>query len=1077
MIIEDQPQREQALDITKSFIVQAPAGSGKTTILVQRFLALLSHVKNPENILAITFTRKAANEMQSRVVKLLANPEQQDATTQALILKVLAQDQLHNWQLQKNPQRVRIQTFDAFCLYLTSQRPILSRLGNNTSIVQDIAAENCYRLAARAILEQAKDPTYASHLKTLLLHLNNDWQRTENLLVEMLKRRELWLPHVAGNNVARATMEQALATITQENIEKILHFFPKELQSEFFTLFTFAANNLALKNTDKNYQAQIDLTSLELWQKISELLLTKEFTWRQQFNKNHGFPSHSASNFKEEKALLQEMKTRMEVLSEKFRQHENFRQSLQDLLEAPALNYSDHQWTIIEALLKILPLLTAHLKLVFQTRNVVDYAEISMGALCSLSDTENPSELALNLDNRIMHLLIDEFQDTSVAQLRLLEQLTAGWQPTDGRTLFVVGDPMQSIYRFREAEVGIFLRAVHEGIGTVKLQPLTLTTNFRSTKNIIDWVNCTFSKILPVIADINYGAVPFRPSTTCSTTTHLPIKVELLADADDNNEAQCVVTKILELRAAYPNDQIAILVKSRSHLSAIIPALHTNQVDFQAIELDPLNQNAVTNDLLTLTSALLHPADRIAWLSLLRAPWCGLRLDDLLRIAKGEHSIIWENICDFLALNLSPEGQARISKLIAILLPIMQTIGRYSWRETIEKAWLALGGPATANNLNDLDNAKTFLALLENEPLDASMLQQKLTALYASSTVKANLQIMTIHKAKGLEFDHVIIPGLDRTTHADDKKLLMWLERPRLHGGSDLLLAPLETDIAGNEKTYRYLRLVEQQKSYYEAGRLLYVAATRAKKSLHLFGQVKHINKNDNKINGLKKNSLLTQLHTCFTPEWITYHTNPNTKPFETTKNYNKRLTSDWQNPIQITPIHLSPPENNSLPKWQDATNTNIGTVMHLLLQKIATDGIEKWSVEISAEQKNYIKKILLQQGVNVLSETMETIVKALQQTLSDPRGRWILSPHQEAQNEYAITILINGKPETYIIDRTFLDEDGTRWIIDYKTSEAAIVEQYAQLQKYRQAMQQLEPGRKINLALYFPRTAKWQEI
>ena len=69
-----------------------------------------------------------------------------------------------------------------------------------------------------------------------------------------------------------------------------------------------------------------------------------------------------------------------------------------------------------------------------------------------------PTDLLLSLDVRIKHILVDEFQDTSISQWELLERLTAGWQPGDGRTLFVVGDPMQSIYRFREAEVGLFLQ-------------------------------------------------------------------------------------------------------------------------------------------------------------------------------------------------------------------------------------------------------------------------------------------------------------------------------------------------------------------------------------------------------------------------------------------------------------------------------------------------------------------------------------------------------------------------------------------------------------------------------------------
>ena len=112
----------------------------------------------------------------------------------------------------------------------------------------------------------------------------------------------------------------------------------------------------------------------------------------------------------------------------------------------------------------------------------------------------------------LRHILVDEFQDTSLAQFDLVEALTAGWEEGEGRTLFVVGDPMQSIYQFREAEVGLFLRARDAGIGGVRLEALRLSRNFRSVPELIEWTNDAFTSLFPASDDLRASAVAFTPS-------------------------------------------------------------------------------------------------------------------------------------------------------------------------------------------------------------------------------------------------------------------------------------------------------------------------------------------------------------------------------------------------------------------------------------------------------------------------------------------------------------------------------------------------------------------------------------
>src|ERR1700691_3884346 len=124
----------------------------------------------------------------------------------------------------------------------------------------------------------------------------------------------------------------------------------------------------------------------------------------------------------------------------------------------------------------------------------------------ALSEQGEPSEVALQASGALRHLLIDEFQDVFVEQFELLRALTVVWERGDGRTLFIVGDPMQSIYQFREAEVSLFLRARDHGVGEVGFEALQLRRNFRSSAPLIAWVNQQFSALFPAEDDARRAA-------------------------------------------------------------------------------------------------------------------------------------------------------------------------------------------------------------------------------------------------------------------------------------------------------------------------------------------------------------------------------------------------------------------------------------------------------------------------------------------------------------------------------------------------------------------------------------------
>ncbi|MCE3238458.1 MAG: addA, partial [Gammaproteobacteria bacterium] len=509
--IPDHEQRQAALNPQKSFIVQAPAGSGKTELLTQRFLKLLCYVKQPEEILAITFTKKSASEMRTRIINTLSHvvntsePEALHAkTTWHLAKAALHRNQLLGWNLLNNPNRLRIQTIDSFNAYLTRQLPILAHFGAPPDITDDPMP--LYQAAVQEfLLSLEEDNTWSSAIAQLLSHVDNDLNKLQALLIHLLQKRDQWLPHImlnTNNPELRKKLEESLSEIIIDALMYLQNKFPKEYSAELLALANFAANQVAKENSHspiincldlKNFPG-IEIADKPAWQGLAELLLTKDFEWRKQVNKSIGFPAPSSTKNAEEKMLFDTMKQRMVILIEKLKAHTALIPAFTELQLTPDAEYSEIQWQILKAVHQVLCVLVAQLKLVFQQRGKIDYIENAQAALIALGNEDLPTDKALALDYQLQHILIDEFQDTSSSQYRLIEKLTAGWEPDDGRTLFVVGDPMQSIYRFREAEVGYFIRARHRGLNHIHLEPLTLSVNFRSVPGIVHWLNQHFQK-------------------------------------------------------------------------------------------------------------------------------------------------------------------------------------------------------------------------------------------------------------------------------------------------------------------------------------------------------------------------------------------------------------------------------------------------------------------------------------------------------------------------------------------------------------------------------------------------------
>ncbi len=830
--LPDLAERLAAVATDRSAIVQAPAGSGKTTLLVQRFLNLLSVVEKPEEILAITFTRKAAAEMQARVVAALNEDNDQSRA-------IRARSVAKGWHLEALPARLRIQTIDAFCVGLLQRLPVSSGIGDRLHIVED--AESFYREAVDRTFERLHyDFELNPELAALLAHFDNDFDEARRSLSAMLAKRDQWLEVVALTLRTSRTNPQDGEPREPEFVQAIeagiraLH--ANAIADIEADLGEIQLAELAAVAGDAARRMNIDWpstglpTDLAQWRFIAELLTTRDGRPRVRLGSAQGFSDSARAN--------QSAKARLRALIDDLDQRDLIvRLASLRLLPTPTLESAE-----VEAIVNLatgLALAAAELGNIFRRNGVIDFAELNFAAQRALGDADSPSDLALALDYRIKHLLIDEFQDTSAIQYRLVECLIREWPSDDTRSLFVVGDPMQSIYRFRDADVALFQRARRNGISALRPTAFRISANFRSSASLVEWCNSIFAESFGTAEDPVLGQVAFAQSTSVHPARHGEgCRVYGIQSPDpDRAEAVAVVQTIESIEREHPGESIAILVRNRTHLRHVLHVLSARRIPWTGSDIRALADQPVIVDLMTLLKALSSSTDRIAWLALLRTPFVGVSLRDIESLSQFKETIaalVRSGARDDV---LSDDALARLLRIRAILLQAERTRRQMPIRQWLENTFIRLGG-ADAYEDEAIAHAQRLFALIENtqeRTLDIAALERSVQRLFAEATPRANsVAVMTIHRAKGLEFDHVIVPGLHRVSRIDDPPPILW----RSESGR-LLLGVRGT--RNGDSVHRWLSHEERHRDANERTRLLYVAATRARRTLHLFGALEDI--------------------------------------------------------------------------------------------------------------------------------------------------------------------------------------------------------------------------------------------
>ncbi len=1111
--VADQAARDLAVDVTKSVIVEAGAGSGKTASLVVRKLGLLALVKSPEEVLSITFTRKATGEMRNRVIGALRSVAMGAIATSAYeetlfenARAALARDKEMGWSLLDNPSRLRIVTFDALAHMVVRMSPITSQLGGPVRIQED--ATKLYDRAIDrlfALLEDDSQPELSSAIFHFFRLMDNRQPRARDFLKSLLIRRDQWLPHLMGSDsreafyelINESTRELALSAASEahHSIETagVANTLPQ--------LWAYAASNgavspaiQALASTHRFPSSEDQ--SPEFWVGVCQMLMTASGGFRKRLTAKEGFPATGKLKGDEKidavanKALFEQVVEALNGANVEAAKIIGRAGALPQPLDGDS-----DALDLMDTLIHILPILSAELRLVFSEEGVADHSHVFQAALQALGTELAPGEASLALDYQISHILVDEYQDTSKPQTRLLRQLTAGWAANDGRTMFVVGDPKQSVYKFRDANVANFLSARKMGIGDVRLTPVSFTENFRSSSTIIEWNNMVYGPAFPANENIERSEVTFAPSTVpegAKSGDDVTVRGFVgFPDATRPAEGQYVAEQAQKVLVEHPGDSVAILIRNRSHLREILPALRQHNVAWRASDIDPLSSLGVVSDLLSLTRAIINPMDKLAWMAVVRSPLVGLTVAEMERFI-GTRSHVWAALTSEKFAG-DDDGSALIRRFISVMGEALKRYRRKPLRQLVEGAWVALGGPSTAIAFNELEAANCFLDLVSQHELGGSImdideLESAVARLYASdlNSSESAVEIMTIHKAKGLQFDTVFLPGLANGSRPEEKSLMYWSEWLNERGEYRLAMAPMAPPGTRDVPLYDYLRSTELEKGRQEMTRLLYVATTRPTKRLFMSFAVTE--DADGKPRSPGSATLIGSIWPSV--EAQTLFTSPvNEQLLAEVNTTVVHLDRQWafRNDALVSPLsqyrgatHGFGADNVPKLLWDNAVAAASGTVFHRFVQHLHEVGVREVKPEDAYRHKNFWENQLRTHGLPIakINDGL-AIVKAAFVGLDSEDGRWLLADHEQKEAEKPVTIVTQGETEDLVIDLTFVS-GGERWVIDTKTSSPAPGESETafmarELERYQSKMEQYghavshlgdEP---VRLALYLP--------
>ena len=1086
----------QALNPQQSVVVEACAGSGKTWLLVSRIVRLLLEGVPPGEILAITFTRRAAQEMQVRLRDWLYELASRDddhvreflrqrAVNEADIERLLPRARsLYQEFLLARPG-ITLSTFHGWFMQILQRAPLNSGSAGGVQLVEQTA--ELWAEAWQTFLDELhRQPDSETAQSMLVLFKELGLSNTQTLLRKFADKRSEWWAYTVGQG------EGALDFALQNLRDEFAVDMKSKPQADLFARPHFAEDVRALASLLATGSAAQQAKASRLLMPLDGILPTKEafaLLWDELFTRQNT-PRVIKANKGQDIGRMAEA---VEVLRSQLQQ-------AYDQLQAQQI----YQFNV-HALRCGAGLLDAYQTLK-QRQQLLDFGDLEW-RVCQLLDNSDCAEyLQYKLDSRYRHVLLDEFQDTNPLQWQILQAWFAASKAVDSEpTVFVVGDPKQSIYRFRRADArlfGVVREFLQQHYHAVHLKK---NETRRNAPAVLDVVNGVFEG-LPAYAgferhNAHQQALPGYvevlpladlPAAPAGAEAGAEIKLrnpllEAYPDREEGArelEARQFADKIAALvghwqisdegqqRPAQYAD-IMVLVRRRTHLKIYEHALRCAAIPFLTSRRGGLLNTLEASDIQALLTFLITPFADLALAQTLRTPLFGCSDEDLMLLAGAGSKIQGSSSEGELApcpLPLAPHLSwwQRLQQLVEVetATPALLRAQR------LLQGWLALADKLPVHDLLDHlyfeGDAQARYAAAVPEVMRATVLANLQAFLEIALNVDAGrypslpgflrelaelrraddnespdegkvsqagnaLRIYTVHEAKGLEAPIVWL--LDSNA------------KPPADKGFDVLVdwptdakAPahfsLYTDRASRGAVREHYFEQDAALAQREDLNLLYVAMTRAKQALLVSGSGKLI-----------ENSWFERIAEVATSEQV--HPLARMQPVQSAPLSPQSALLGSQSPLPDPRLCAALPVGARKAVMSDAQR--YGVWLHGLMEHL-TDAV------LGSEEE-------LRRKLNIPVEQMPALWQHAQDLLNAPAlARFFDARHYlSAANEVAY---VNAAGQLRRMDR-LVEFVGEVWVLDYKTGERS-ANQAAQMAEYRAAMQAIHPGKVVRCALIF---------